>query len=652
MENSAPGAVRKTDGGWTAPSFKRAGEALYMGSRLAFGVSTTPSKAAKASDAAASAPFCDASQKANRPSRGKGRSSKKAEDSGGSASRPYWDPDSSVASAASDRLSTASNVSNMSSESCRVTRSRAKIAKSHLQGHPKYNELMGSFPDFTQILNVKIEAGRSEKSKALAEQQGLILQLKEAVAQLTTKRDQLLEIVCSHDDVQWQQEEAFRSRLHLASDEAEERYQKILADRDNKIERMQQLESELAACQVEAALLKKKATETCSAHEALQSAENELGQREEEMKKARKKREDEMEIMQARLEAREEQTAVRNAALDGREAGLDAREQHLASRTSREDERIHAREAEIAAAEARIAERESALDRQVEKEKQKDEAGRALGPGDLQWFERQIKEIRESKARELAAMLKRHTEEQQQAETQQEEALRRVTASLNSKCAGLQIQLEEKGEKVRQLEDRLQEQTEAAAAHCSTASALSTSMLDQMRREVQEREEAHVLQQEQARQQLLSKDKALAQMLADVEELKQRCSALKEEHQERCDALKDEHQQCCSALKEEHQKRSAALQEERDAEIALKEKEVSGLRKDLQRLHQELRGKREEKLEMQDVALKDKELQQLRQEMHLQKRDFLLQKKAAKAGAPKRGFENKRMGVGGDGENT
>ena len=36
---------------------------------------------------------------------------------------------------------------------------------------------MEGFPDFSQILSVKIEAGRTDKGKALAEQQGLILQV-------------------------------------------------------------------------------------------------------------------------------------------------------------------------------------------------------------------------------------------------------------------------------------------------------------------------------------------------------------------------------------------------------------------------------------------------------------------------------------------
>ena len=344
MESSAPGSARREGGtGWASSTpLKRAGEALYMGSRLAFGGgSATPSKSAKKAQAPGE-PLSDASNRI-RPKPAANAGGPGGSSSGGTS---HWDPrlsSSSAASASSDRLSTASSASEVG----RVTRSRAKIAMSHLQGHPKYNELMGGFPDFSQILSVKIEAKRSDKGKALAEQQGLILQLKEAVSQLTSKRDQLLEIVCTHDDVQWQQEEAFRSRLSAASDEAEERYQKILADRDGKVERMRQLESELAACQVEAALLKKKASETSLAHDALQS----LSQKEEDLKKSSRKREEELALIEARISAREEQIAVRNTALDGREAGLDSREQHLASRTAREDERIQAKEAEISAGE-------------------------------------------------------------------------------------------------------------------------------------------------------------------------------------------------------------------------------------------------------------------------------------------------------------
>ena len=42
-------------------------------------------------------------------------------------------------------------------------------------------------------------------------------------------------------------------------------------------------------------------------------------------------------------------------------------------------------------------------------------AGRkAVAPGEVQWFEQQLKELREGKAREIAAMLKRHVEEHEQ----------------------------------------------------------------------------------------------------------------------------------------------------------------------------------------------------------------------------------------------
>ena len=46
-------------------------------------------------------------------------------------------------------------------------------------------------------------------------------------------------------------------------------------------------------------------------------------------------------------------------------------------------------------------------------------------------------------------MLKRHTEEQQHAEVEQQEAVTRATASLSSKCAGLQRQVDDKVEQVR-----------------------------------------------------------------------------------------------------------------------------------------------------------------------------------------------------------
>ena len=87
---------------------------------------------------------------------------------------------------------------------------------------------MRDFPEFIPLLNKKIEASATDKKKALAEQQGLILHLKEAVTQLIAKNDQLLELVCANDDVQWQQEDAFRARLSQAADEAEERYQQLL----------------------------------------------------------------------------------------------------------------------------------------------------------------------------------------------------------------------------------------------------------------------------------------------------------------------------------------------------------------------------------------------------------------------------------------
>ena len=181
-----------------------------MGSRLASPFGTPSTKKA------AGSPLSDAMQKANKAGSGANKSVKKsADDRSGKA---YWESSSPT----SGRMSTNSNSSNFSS--C-----------SHLQGHPKFNELMAGFPDFTQILERKIEARSSDKRKALAEQQALILQLKEAVSHLITKRDQLLEIVCTNEDVQWHQEEAFRARYSQAAQDAEERFQQMLVDRDDKV---------------------------------------------------------------------------------------------------------------------------------------------------------------------------------------------------------------------------------------------------------------------------------------------------------------------------------------------------------------------------------------------------------------------------------
>ena len=162
-------------------------------------------------------PLADASNKAN------SAAGKKPEPA--VVSQHYWDRTSCASSDAdSSRLS---NSSTTSTPSLCAAKSLGR-AREKLQGHPKYNELMNDFPEFIPLLNKKIEASATDKKKALAEQQGLILHLKEAVTQLIAKNDQLLELVCANDDVQWQQEDAFRARLSQAADEAEERYQKLM----------------------------------------------------------------------------------------------------------------------------------------------------------------------------------------------------------------------------------------------------------------------------------------------------------------------------------------------------------------------------------------------------------------------------------------
>jgi len=60
-------------------------------------------------------------------------------------------------------------------------------------------------------------------------------------------------------------------------------------------------------------------------------------------------------------------------------------------------------------------------------------------------------------------MLKRHTEEQQHAEAAQEEAVSRATASLSSKCAGLQRLVDDKVEQVLQPKPQALDTTGAGA---------------------------------------------------------------------------------------------------------------------------------------------------------------------------------------------
>ena len=314
-----------------------------LASRLAFGnVSSTPTKKTPSKKATASpraskkSPFGDASQRANRtPS--KGDSPKMKADG---ASKPYYDD-------RGDRLSSVSNLSGCSNVD--ITR---------LQGHPRFAELMSGCPEVAPMLERKIPVvGRFGQGKALAEQQALIAQLKGAVAQLVAKRDQLLEIVCTHEDVQWQSEEAFRLRLSDQEEAAEARYQKIIADRDAQSDRVRTLESELAACQVEAALLKKSAAEGTADMSKVHAAEQAL----EVSKRELRRREDEHEEAHARLGARQQHLAQREAGLDAREAALDSREQSLAQRSAREKERLDAEDARVSDRWRAVAAREEAL---------------------------------------------------------------------------------------------------------------------------------------------------------------------------------------------------------------------------------------------------------------------------------------------------
>ena len=307
-----------------------------LASRLAFGnVSSTPTKKTP-SKASKKSPFGDASQRANRtPS--KGDSPKMKADG---ASKPYYDD-------RGDRLSSVSNLSGCSNVD--ITR---------LQGHPRFAELMSGCPEVAPMLERKIPVvGRFGQGKALAEQQALIAQLKGAVAQLVAKRDQLVEIVCTHEDVQWQSEEAFRLRLSDQEEAAEARYQKIIADRDAQSDRVRTLESELAACQVEAALLKKSAAEGTADMSKVHAAEQAL----EVSKRELRRREDEHEEAHARLGARQQHLAQREAGLDAREAALDSREQSLAQRSAREKERLDAEDVRVSDRWRAVAAREEAL---------------------------------------------------------------------------------------------------------------------------------------------------------------------------------------------------------------------------------------------------------------------------------------------------
>lgn len=65
--------------------------------------------------------------------------------------------------------------------------------------HPLYKELIKNNNEYADILNAKLDGNKKEPGKIIAQQRGLILNLKQVAQELLLRRDELIEKVCLNE---------------------------------------------------------------------------------------------------------------------------------------------------------------------------------------------------------------------------------------------------------------------------------------------------------------------------------------------------------------------------------------------------------------------------------------------------------------------
>jgi len=128
-----------------------------------------------------------------------------------------------------------------------MTKRRAELDvqdRAALESHPLYLEHVGNGNQYSEIINAQLDGSKKETGKLVAQQRGLILNLKSVAQELMSRRDELVERVCLQDiaaqryDSQMQAE-IKRLNMYVAEADARQtQFEIASAERDRAVKEL------------------------------------------------------------------------------------------------------------------------------------------------------------------------------------------------------------------------------------------------------------------------------------------------------------------------------------------------------------------------------------------------------------------------------
>jgi hypothetical protein len=113
-----------------------------------------------------------------------------------------------------------------------------------LESHPVYLEHIGNSDQYSEIINAQLDGSKKDTGKLVAQQRGLILNLKSVAQNLISQRDELVERVCLQDiaaqrrDSQMQAE-IKRLKMDVAEADARQtQFEIASAERDRSVKEL------------------------------------------------------------------------------------------------------------------------------------------------------------------------------------------------------------------------------------------------------------------------------------------------------------------------------------------------------------------------------------------------------------------------------